>query len=111
VIRSALLAAALLSSSCGADDPERADTRGQVHGTVRDAQSGDAIKGVQVRFVSDTLDEASDTTDGDGRYRIDVVTDTDRGHLEATKSGYARRVVSVYLDDESVAIDIDLSRP
>jgi hypothetical protein len=109
-MRGWLLAAALLASSCGSDEPDPDDTRGRIHGTVRDAMTGNGIKGVKVRFLSDTLDEASDTTDGDGRYGIQVATDTDKGHLEATKAGYAKRVVSVYLDSESVAIDIDLSR-
>jgi hypothetical protein len=105
-----LLAAALLASGCGSDETDPDANQSRLHGTVRDAISGDGIKGVKVRFVSDTLDEASDTTDGDGRYGIDVATDSDQGHLEASKAGYLKRIVPVYLDAASVEIDIELDK-
>lgn len=81
---------------------------GAVHGTVRDSMTKKPIKGVEVVFVADTLEQADDATDGDGRYAIEVVAASPNGRLTATKAGYETHTVSVFLDDGDVTVDIDL---
>ncbi len=80
-----------------------------MHGVVRHGTTGDRLKGVAIAFRSDTLDEASDTTDDDGEYEIMVATDSLNGRLEAKKSGYETRIVSVFFDEGNVAVNIVLN--
>lgn len=94
----------------GCADDDGGKVHGAVHGTVRDAMTGKQLKGVDVLFVADTLEEASDTTDGDGKYVINVSAATPSGRLTASKSGYETRTVSVYLDDSDVTVDIELDQ-
>jgi hypothetical protein len=103
------LTAALALASAGCADDDGA-LHGSVHGTVRDGASGKALKGVAVAFESDTLEEAADTTDGEGRFSINVSARTPSGRLTASKTGYETRTVSVFLDDGDVNVDIELER-
>jgi hypothetical protein len=107
--RAGILLCLLALGSCG-NDASGDELLGRVHGTVREADTRKAVKGARVRFLSDTLDEDTDTTDRDGTFRVSAVTDTANGRLEVTKRGYQKRIVSVYLDDESVNVDVDLLR-
>ncbi len=104
-----VLIAALAGASAGCADDDDA-LHGTVHGTVRDAASGKGLKGVEVAFVSDTLEEADDTTDAQGRFVINVAASTPSGRLTASRDGYETSTVSVFLDDGEVKIDIDLAR-
>lgn len=104
-----VLFAALTWASAGCADDD-GGLHGTVHGTVRDGTSGRGLKGVEVSFQSDTLDEAADTTDGEGRFAINVSALTPSGRLSASKAGYETRTVSVFLDDGDVNVDIDLER-
>jgi hypothetical protein len=99
----------MLAASGCADD-NGGSVHGSVHGTVRDAMTGKHLKGVDVVFVADTLEEASDKTDADGKYAINVSAATPNGRLTASKSGYETRTVSVFLDDGDVTADIQLER-
>jgi hypothetical protein len=99
----------LLALGCGEEDGRGTFASG-VRGVVRDADTGKGIGGAKVRFLSDTLDEDSDTTEKDGSYAVSALTDTPNGHLEVTKAGYAPRTVSVYLDSDDVSIDVELER-
>jgi len=103
-----LLSLAVLLAACADDDGDAA--YGALHGTVRDAMDGKRLKGVSVEFVSDTLERASDTTDSEGKFSFDVVSVAPSGRLTAEKSGYERRVVSVFLDDSDVTVDLELER-
>lgn len=103
-----LLGLSVAASGCG-DPDESADQARGLHGVVRNATTGDGVKGVSVTFRSDTLDEASDTTDSDGEYMIVVATDSKKGRVEAKKAGYDTGVVSVYFDDDDVAVDLELN--
>ena len=105
----AALALAWVSASSCADDGG-GDQRSSLHGTVRDASTRKGVKGVSVTFLSDTLEQASDTSDGSGRFVIDAVSLVPRGKLTAEKAGYQTQVVSVFLDDEDVSIDLELER-
>ncbi len=104
----ALLMSLWAASGCGDPDASPDQERG-LHGTVRDAVSGKRLQGVSVQFRSDTLDEAGDKSDEDGDYTIFVSTDARNGRIEAKKSGYETRVVSVYFDDEDVQVNIELN--
>jgi hypothetical protein len=105
------LALALLfacAAGCGGDEKSPNDQHAQLHGTVRDRDTGKHLSGVKIVFLSDTLDMDSTTSGKNGGYSLDVSSDSDSGHLEASKSGYQQRVVSVYLDSHDVEIDIDM---
>ena len=103
----ALGLAAALALGCG-DDGGSA-IHAALHGIVRDADTLKRVSGVKVEFVADTLEQASDTTDDDGSYALNVEAAAETGRLTASKSGYEPRVVSVFLDDADVAIDIVLT--
>jgi hypothetical protein len=103
-----LLCLGLLASACTDDDS--ASINAALHGTVRDAQTGKRLAGVKVEFESDTLETLSDTTNSEGSYALNVDSDTPTGRLTASKSGYETGVVSVFLDDANVAVDIVLTR-
>lgn len=104
----ALAFAALAGAGC--EETEGPDmSTGRVHGSVRDAESGATLKGVRVRFISDTLDEVEGRSNGEGHYSLQVESRTPHGRLEAKKGGYETRVVSVYLDAPEVRIDLRLN--
>jgi len=96
-------------SSCAEEDDRVPDESRNVYGSVSDGQSGKRLKGVTIAFTSDTLDRASDTTDSDGKYSLTVATDSKKGRIEAKKSGYETRMVSVFFDTNSVQIDVELT--
>lgn len=98
----------LVAVGCG-DPDEALDQERTLHGVVRDAVNGKGLKGVTISFQSDTLDEADDKTDEDGDYMLFVGTDSLHGRIEAKKSGYETRIVSVYFDSEDVQVDVELN--
>jgi hypothetical protein len=103
-----LVALTLVSVACaGGDDGA---LHGSVHGTVRDATNSKKLKGAKVVFVADTLEQAEDTTDGEGKFVIEVSASTPSGRVTASKTGYQTHTVSVFLDDGDVSVDIDLER-
>lgn len=104
----AALSLAFTAAACA--DDSGGDQRSSLHGTVRDASTRKALKGVSVTFLSDTLEQASDSSDGSGRFVLDVVSSVATGKLTAEKAGYQTQVVSVFLDDGDVAIDMELER-
>lgn len=106
--RMGLFALTLASMGCAGDDSGA--EHALLHGTVRDGESGKRLSGVQVEFLSDTLERASDVTNSEGNFRLDAHSLTPNGRLTASKSGYETRVVSVFLDDADVSIDIELMR-
>jgi hypothetical protein len=108
--RTLLLAVALLSYGCGDDDP--VGDVASISGTVRDEASGDRLKGAKVVFTADTLESYEGRTNGDGEFAITIEARAPNGRLEASKSGYETKTVSVYLDDTTVQIDVGLpARP
>jgi hypothetical protein len=104
----ALVCLGLLGSAC-ADDGSAA-INAALHGTVRDAETGARLSGVKIEFESDTLETLSDKTNSHGSYALNVDSDTPTGRLTASKAGYETGVVSVFLDDNNVAVDIVLTR-
>lgn len=106
ISRVGLVLLALVASACGDDDG--AAVHAAVRGTVRDANTDKRLANVTVEFASDTLEKASDKTNGDGEYAINVESETPTGRLTAKKSGYRPTVVSVFLDDGDVSVDIAL---
>jgi len=108
-LRALALAGALCSTSCGDDDPLVGEV-GAISGVVRDEETGARLKNAHVIFTSDTLETADDHTDHDGAYHITISSRAPNARIEATKQGYQARTVSVFLDDETVQIDVDLPR-
>jgi hypothetical protein len=105
-MRSALLCLSLLGSACADDDG--AAINAALHGTVRDAETGKRLSGVKIEFESDTLEKLSDKTNSHGGYALNVDSATPTARLTASKAGYETGVVSVFLDDDNVAVDIAL---
>jgi len=106
---SALLALSLLGS-CGAEDAP--SERHEITGSVRDARSAAPIAKADVRFVSDTLDEAGTTSDGDGRFslQVDVREGVIFGTVRATRDGYGPSTArSVYFDGLPVVVELELA--
>lgn len=111
--RVALTALIVLASyGCADDDggPANPEDGVVLRGEVRDASTGSPIKDAKVIFRSDAHDEADDRTDREGRFVMTVFSRSDTGRIEARKGGYDTAVVSVYLDDADVRIDVDLER-
>jgi hypothetical protein len=92
---------------CGQDGGDA--VHASVHGSVRDARTGKRLSGVEVDFEADTLETASDTTDGSGTYAMNVESTSQTGRITASKSGYVASTVSVFLDDADVTVDISLN--
>ncbi len=101
--------AGLCALGCG-DDPESVGALGGIHGTVRDEATKARLKGAKVVFRSDTLETSEGRTDEDGAYELSIHTRSAKGRIEVTKSGYQTKIVSVFLDDTTVQIDVDLPR-
>lgn len=108
-LRLALALCAALFSACEDSADSVPDESRRVSGVVSDGVSGKELKGVTITFTSDTLDKADDKTNADGEYDLTVATDSRNGRIEAKKSGYDTRVVSVFFDDNAVEIDIELT--
>jgi len=104
-----LLALAGAVHGC-ADDDGSSLMSGSVSGRVRDGQSGKTLGGAQVDFLADTGESASDKSDKDGHYGITVQALSPLGRLTVSKAGYHTRVVTTFLDDGDVSVDIDLLR-
>jgi hypothetical protein len=104
--RAGLVLLALLVGGCADDDGS--GIHAAVRGTVRDASSNKRVANATVEFESDTLDRGSDKTNSSGEYAINVESETAMGRLTATKAGYRPSVVSVFLDDGDVTVDIVL---
>jgi hypothetical protein len=106
LVRVAALAA-LCALGCG-DDDSAVGEQGSISGTVRDEATTARLKGVRVVFIADTLETFEGRTDEDGEYDILVESRSPNGRIEASKSGYQTKTVSVFLDDGTVQIDVDL---
>lgn len=103
----AALAACMMIAGCAEDGSD--GVHASLHGIVRDARSGKRLSGVQVEFRADTLETASDTTDGSGTFAMSVQARSKHGRLTASKAGYVTSTVSAFLDDADVSIDIALN--
>jgi hypothetical protein len=105
-----LLAWLPLFWGCG-DSGAATATQRTISGEVRDAQSGHGIAGALVDFSSDTLETAETSTDGDGRFKLEIeVTDGVMfGHVSASHRDYeAAAAVSVYFDGIENVLEIEL---
>jgi hypothetical protein len=101
-----LLAPLALVSGCGDEDPHAAVF--ELAGRVQDRSTGRGIGGADVRYVSDTLDEASTTSDGDGSYRLVIMTTTPFGQVRADKAGWLPDERTVFFDASPRRMDLRL---
>jgi hypothetical protein len=99
----------LLTAGCGEDDEPVGDQI-LVRGIVRDEATNDPLKGARVLFTADTLETAEDRTNEDGEYTVTVEARSLNARVEASKDGYQTRTVSVFVDDVTVQIDVELPR-
>ena len=93
----------------GCSDDGGDSVHASLHGIVRDARTGKRLSGVKVEFEADTLETASDTTDGSGTYAMNIEAASENGRLTASKTGYVTSTVSAFLDDADVSVDISLN--
>lgn len=95
---------------CADDDDAAGQLTGSLTGTVRDAQTANAVGGADVAYLADTGERASDKTDKDGRFGMTVHALSPLGRLTVSKPGYKTRVVTTFLDDGSADTTIELLR-
>jgi hypothetical protein len=101
-----------LFGACAGSSEARSTLR-EVHGEVRDAQSGNGIAAASVIFVSDALDNAETSTDDDGHFSlaVDVSDAIVFGHVTASHHDYEpSAAMSVYFDGTQNALTFELRR-
>ena len=79
-------------------------------GFVTDIDTGAAIGGATVTFVSDTRYMAETTSDEDGRYAMVVNTDTTFGQVRAAKDGFSTAEATVFFDQPERRVDLEMRR-
>lgn len=95
--------------ACADDDDSNGVQRdAALSGSVRDGQTGQGLGGARVEFLADTGEKASESTNKSGRFGLVVRAMSPLGRLTVSKPGYRTRVVSVFLDENEVSVDIDL---
>ncbi|MGF1465819.1 MAG: carboxypeptidase-like regulatory domain-containing protein [Sandaracinaceae bacterium] len=72
--------------------------------------AGSPIAGATVTFESDTRLVAETTTNGSGRYRLDVDSDDDFGEVRAEAEGFRPATATVFFDRPSRRVDLALPR-
>jgi len=114
MIRAFARFALLVSLSCalqglqGCADDDGDARSGTLSGTVRDGQTGKALRGARVDFLADTGEKGSDSTDKSGHFGISVQTLSPLGRLTVSKAGYRTRTVTTFMDDGDNSQQIDL---
>lgn len=109
--RVALLLSLCFATACGEDATDNPNDESlTVTGRVSVLNEGGGISGASVRFLSDTLDEVTVTTDDKGDYTLVVVTDSDRGRVIASAAGFETRTLSVLFDTPIRRVNIELAR-
>ena len=100
----------VLICACAQDEGGVTDDQ-SIEGLVLDEFTERGVGGAKVKFVSDALDRAEATTDGDGRFVIDVelTTGVRFGTLEASRGGYVTSAKeSVYFDGSALRMELTL---
>ncbi|MFK7990735.1 MAG: carboxypeptidase-like regulatory domain-containing protein [Sandaracinaceae bacterium] len=98
-------------SGCGQGAPTDAfELSGRVSVLLESGEEGGPIEDARIQFVSDTLIVEETQTDGDGRYRMRVMTDIDFGQVRATAEGFRTREESVFFDSPTRRVDLPLRR-
>lgn len=104
------LAIALLLSSCGTEAVGSVfELSGRVFEEVEGTDTA-PIGGATVTFTSDTGFVTTATSSDDGRYQMQVFTDTQFGQVRAEASGYEPRQRTVFFDTPQRRIDLGLRR-
>jgi hypothetical protein len=108
----AWLTLVLTVPSCGREGPpgESYEIVGFVVEAVGAGTDGPPIGGATVRFASDTGRTAEAVSDGNGRYRIFVLSETRFGVVTASAAGYADARATVYFDTPQRRLDLALPR-
>jgi hypothetical protein len=108
-----LLALLLPLVACAGDDSDEPVSDFEIEGRVVDDLDGDPISGAEVIFVSDTLDETTTRTDGDGHYfmvttvRVGVSYGTLHAEHPSFRDGAEQ---TVYFDGTTRTVDLQLRR-
>ncbi|GAB4203375.1 MAG: hypothetical protein OHK0013_17450 [Sandaracinaceae bacterium] len=101
-----------LAAGCGRAGPpgDSYEIVGLVVEAAGDGTHGPPVGGATVRFQSDTGRTAETVSEGNGRYRIYVLSDTRFGQVTATADGYREARRTVYFDTPQRRLDLALSR-
>jgi hypothetical protein len=103
------VASALVVASCGDTTPGAAyDLTGIVSTALTPDSARTPLGGATVRFTSDTGRVHEAISGEDGRYEMQVFTDTAFGQVRAESTGYEPAERSVYFDVPQRRIDLVL---
>ncbi|MCB9593458.1 MAG: carboxypeptidase regulatory-like domain-containing protein [Sandaracinaceae bacterium] len=105
-----VLLAILLGACDGGAPTDTFELSGRVSVLLDTSEEGGPIEGATVTFTSDTLLTTEATTDGDGRYRMRVLTDHPFGQVRASAAGFRDHENTVYFDGPQRRVDIELRR-
>jgi Carboxypeptidase regulatory-like domain len=100
-----LLATGLLASGCVEKVP---GAEYDLTGYVLTRLDRAPIAGAMVRFTSDTGTVTEATTNGDGRYAMQVFSDVAFGQVRAEATGFAPHSETVYFDQPQRRADLAL---
>ena len=101
----------MLASACDGSAPtDMFELSGVVTVLLEGTGDSSPIEGARVTFVSDTRLRAEAITDGDGRYRMRVMTDHPFGQVRAEADGFRAHESTVYFDSPQRRVDIQLRR-
>lgn len=107
-----VLAAELALGGCEGGAPvEELELSGRV--TVFNEGSpdgGEPVEGATVVFTSDTLLSAETSTNGAGRYRLLVLSDTRFGEVRASAAGFRDATATVFFDRSPRRVDLAMPR-
>lgn len=101
-----------LLSGCGAGEApgEGYEVLGFVVEARGTGTDGPRIGGATLHFETDTGRTVEGVSQGDGRYRLFIVSDTRFGYLRANAPGYLEARETVYFDSPSRRLDLVLPR-
>jgi hypothetical protein len=108
----ALLALGAVDAGCGREGPpgESYEIVGFVVESVGEGTDGPGIGGAMVRFESDTGRTVETVSEGNGRYRIYVLSETRFGQVTASAPGYGEARETVFFDSPQRRLDLALPR-
>ena len=96
---------------CGPTEPlSPLELSGRVTVAADDDAQSAPVANATVEFTSDTRISRTTTTDGSGRYRLELMSDHSFGQVRATADGFFPSEQTVYFDSPARRIDLAMRR-